>query len=474
MPTDAELLHRYASEKAQDAFAEFVRRNLGLVYSAALRRTGGRSQLAEEVAQKVFCDVSRKALALARHPSLAGWLHQSTRFAAIDALRAEWRQHSIANSVAAMHEHSAAPDTPPDWEKLRPILDEVLDTLGERDRDLLLMRHFQGLSHVQVAQRTGVSDNAARKRCDRALDKLRAALNRRGIHSTSAALGLLLTGLPLSAAPVGLSARIANLALATPPATGLSGLFVLITMNKLTTPILSAVLSTGLTSAVWSATHQDLSKDIQTQRDEYAQLKAATAADASPEGIAKIASDYERNAASIAAALPRQRHASSPTLATTPQPAKETSAHGYTDLGRSTALNAVMSFAWACDVCDPDVLGSLVYLDETTLAHAKKVLASMPESVRAQYPSPEAFYGFLLAAACIEAPPPNAELAKRMLTVVSLAEDRVASRRLGSDQNMHEFQHTADGWKYVLPDIAIDSLPSLLNSQTLAKLSQKK
>ena len=41
MPDDAELLRRYAGTRAEDAFAELVRRHLDGVYSAALRRVGG-------------------------------------------------------------------------------------------------------------------------------------------------------------------------------------------------------------------------------------------------------------------------------------------------------------------------------------------------------------------------------------------------------------------------------------------------
>lgn len=37
MTDDAELLRRYASDRAEDAFAELVRRYLDLVHSAALR-----------------------------------------------------------------------------------------------------------------------------------------------------------------------------------------------------------------------------------------------------------------------------------------------------------------------------------------------------------------------------------------------------------------------------------------------------
>jgi hypothetical protein len=42
-------LRRYARERAEAAFAELVRRHLGLVYGSALRRVNGNVALAEEV-----------------------------------------------------------------------------------------------------------------------------------------------------------------------------------------------------------------------------------------------------------------------------------------------------------------------------------------------------------------------------------------------------------------------------------------
>jgi len=471
MTTDAELLHRYANEQAQDAFAEFVSRHVGLVYAAALRRLGGHPELAEEVAQKVFTDASRKAGALARHPTLSGWLYQSTRYAATDALRSEIRRRRLAESLATMHDDSSPQDQSPDWDRLRPVLDEVMDELGEKERNLLLLRFFQGLSHAEVGSRLGLSENAARKRADRALDSLRKKLTRRGIPSTSAALGLMLTGLPLCAAPAGLAAGVTSAALATPPASGLAALLILTTMSKVTTPIIVAAAASGLTVLAWSATHKDLGPEILSQQADYKQLREATAKDASVSAVTTVAADYSGKASSIAEALDARAKASaSPANLSQGSQAQVPSPHGYNNQGRDTALDAVMTFAWACDLCDPTVLGEMVYLDDATRAHAAKVLATMPEAIRSRYPTPESFYGFLLAADCVEAPPPSAELARRLMNVVELGEGRIATRRMGSNVNHHEFQHTADGWKYVLPDVAIESLPGLLNSPVLNKL----
>src|ERR1043166_1202284 len=49
---DLQLLRQYCRDRDEDAFAEIVRRHLGLVRSAALRQVHS-SQLAEEVAQSV-------------------------------------------------------------------------------------------------------------------------------------------------------------------------------------------------------------------------------------------------------------------------------------------------------------------------------------------------------------------------------------------------------------------------------------
>ena len=54
--TDLQLLARYARHETEDAFAEIVRRHLGLVHSAALRQVRS-PELAEEVAQSVFTDL---------------------------------------------------------------------------------------------------------------------------------------------------------------------------------------------------------------------------------------------------------------------------------------------------------------------------------------------------------------------------------------------------------------------------------
>ena len=90
--TPAFLLREYVDRSSQSAFRELVDRHIDLVYSAALRQVRDR-HLADEVPQAVFILLARKAPILIHQPNvvLAGWLHESTRLTAKNALRAPAR-----------------------------------------------------------------------------------------------------------------------------------------------------------------------------------------------------------------------------------------------------------------------------------------------------------------------------------------------------------------------------------------------
>lgn len=212
MIEDTDLLRRYVEEKAEDAFAELVRRHIDLVYSVALRRLGGDVHLAQDAAQKVFVDLARKAPQLKERAVLTGWLYRSVHFAASDMVRAERRRRLREQESQAMQETSH-PVSEADWQKLRPMLDEALGELDDDDRDAVALRFFEQQAFGEIGRRLRLTEEAARKRVGRALDRLGAALSRRGVTSTAAALGLALTSQTLVAAPTGLAAAITGTAL---------------------------------------------------------------------------------------------------------------------------------------------------------------------------------------------------------------------------------------------------------------------
>lgn len=178
--TDGELLRRYARERSERAFEELVRRRVNLVYSAALRQVNNDKHLAEDVTQSVFTDLARRAAKLADHPSLTAWLYASTRFVAANIRRAEQRRAAREEEAHAMNAIHPTPEPEADWAQIRPLLDDAMHTLNAQDCEAVLLRHFERCSYAEIGSRFGMTEDGARMRVNRALEKLRGALAKRG------------------------------------------------------------------------------------------------------------------------------------------------------------------------------------------------------------------------------------------------------------------------------------------------------
>ena len=258
MRDDAELLRCYAAEGAEEVFAELVQRHVNFVYSAALRQVNGDAHLAADATQLVFTDLARKARALAGHQVLAGWLYTSTRYAARNLVRGERRRRareSEALQMENLEKEGAAPEL--DWPRVRPVLDEVINELGRTDREAVLLRFFEGRDYASVAAKLNLSPNTARMRVERALDKLRELLERRGVASTSAALGVALAGQAVAAAPAGLAATVTGAALAgAATATGTLAV-IFMSVTKLQMGAAAALAIAGATGFVVQAGDND-------------------------------------------------------------------------------------------------------------------------------------------------------------------------------------------------------------------------
>src|SRR6478735_5977668 len=214
MNHDTELLRRFVDERSEAAFTDLVQRHVGLVYHTALRRVGGDVQHAEDVTQTVFVALARQAPQLLRHPTLGGWLFVTAQNASAEFVRREQRRKAREATAQAMHlsDQPAAPV--PAADPLRPVLDDALMSLPADDRDAIVLRFFEQRSFADVGQALKLSEDAARKRVDRSLDKLQEVLRRRGIVTASAALGGALTAAGAGPAPTGLALQVAARAFA--------------------------------------------------------------------------------------------------------------------------------------------------------------------------------------------------------------------------------------------------------------------
>jgi len=253
---DIELLRQYARENSDDAFAALVSRHVNLVYSAALRKTGNPAA-AEEITQAVFVILAKKANGLLRHAALSGWLYQAARLTAANFLRTEIRRTRREHEA---YMQSLSNQTEPEiWPQIMPLLEDAMGRLGEKDRNALALRFFEGKSFQEIGTAFGVSENAARKRTNYALEKLRTYFSQCGVTSTTETIAGAISANSVQAAPVALAKAVTAMAIAkgaTASASTLTlikGALKIMAWTKMKTAVVAGVgilLAVGTTVAV--------------------------------------------------------------------------------------------------------------------------------------------------------------------------------------------------------------------------------
>jgi RNA polymerase sigma factor (sigma-70 family) len=159
------------------------------------------------VTQGAFIALARQASELVERATLAGWLHRTAQNIAAQTVRTIERRRAREQEAFAMSKQiSTLPDVW--WEQIEPHLDIALGELNDADRDALVLRYFHKKSAAEIATVLGVSDDAAQKRVNRAVEKLREVFAKNKITIGAGSLGILISANAVQAAPPGLAAQI--------------------------------------------------------------------------------------------------------------------------------------------------------------------------------------------------------------------------------------------------------------------------
>lgn len=258
--TDSQaLLVEYSEHGSESAFRELVARYIDLVYSTALRKVSGDAHLAQDVTQMVFLQLARKARRIPRNVPLGGWLHGATCNVAATVRRTERRRQKREEEALQMN--ALQNDSAGRLEQVTPILDDAISQLPNEDRVAILLRFFERRDFRSIGSALGTTEDAARMRVNRALQKLELILKRRGASISAAALSAALTAEAVAAAPAGLAASVAGSALAGVAAAGgiASSAFKIMVMSKLKLGTISAVVIGGLVASL-VVQHQSLAR----------------------------------------------------------------------------------------------------------------------------------------------------------------------------------------------------------------------
>lgn len=219
------LIAEFNARRDEDAFAALVRQHVNLVFATALRQVGD-AGAAEEIAQNVFMALAESCGKLGSHPTIAGWLYQTTLNKSREWLRSELRRRHREQVAVTLESANAEGDSV--WSPLVPLLDEALLKLSEPDRLAVIMHYMEGRAFREVGSTLGISEDGARKRVNRCLDELASFFRRHGFTVPLASSVAPVFALSLHTAPAGLAASVTSTALAATHAAASTSTFTLI------------------------------------------------------------------------------------------------------------------------------------------------------------------------------------------------------------------------------------------------------
>jgi RNA polymerase sigma factor (sigma-70 family) len=246
---------RGEGSRADDAFQKIVERYVNLVHVSALRQVRDFA-LAEDVTQAVFIVLWNKSATVRDAAALPAWLLSVTHWVARDAIKRRTIRHRHEQQAAALNGTNAMnTDASVDFNVLAANLDGALNRLPPADRSIVAMRYLSGRSFKEVSESMGISEEAARKRSSRALERLRDLLSKHGVHSAADLLENSLAQLALLPAAVSTGALTEKIVAACHGSAGASATAaalsktaqLVITMSKIKT---AAVVATALVLAL--------------------------------------------------------------------------------------------------------------------------------------------------------------------------------------------------------------------------------
>jgi RNA polymerase sigma factor (sigma-70 family) len=279
--TDQQLVQEYARNRSEAAFTEIVRRHVDLVYSAAMRMVRD-AQLAEDVTQATFLALAQNAGRLEEHCVLSGWLHRTARNLAVKIVRSDVRRRAREQEAVAMNELQArkADDV---WEHIAPHLDDALLQLREPDRSVLMLRYFERKSAQQLAEIMGTTPEAAQKRTNRAVERLRRLFAKRGVTVGAGGLVAIVSANAVQSAPAGLAASISTAAGSAATAAATAAITKTIAMTTTQKLLAAAVVAGCLVTPLWfeqnaQAKFDTQKKLLQERTDRLGELQTGNVA----------------------------------------------------------------------------------------------------------------------------------------------------------------------------------------------------
>jgi len=174
--TDTDLFVRLQNGET-NALAILYDRHAGLVYGISCQLLGNTAE-AEDLTQDVFLTLTKECPYDPQRGSLRTYLRILTRSRALDRLRLRVRRQRVRNQE--LNENAKVLSESPmeevvQIERSKEVL-SALEQLSTKEREVLRMAYYQGLSQSEIARRLDTALGTVKSRTRRGLLKLRQAL----------------------------------------------------------------------------------------------------------------------------------------------------------------------------------------------------------------------------------------------------------------------------------------------------------
>jgi RNA polymerase sigma factor (sigma-70 family) len=181
---DDELLKQFRAGDTQ-AFEAILDRYSRPIYNFTYRFLGN-AEDADDATQQTFIQAYESLPAARAETPLRPWLFQVARNKSIDMLR---RRRSVALSALEREDEDRpdveVPDTGPlpdeiyEHEELQELLQEAIEALPLRTREVVVMRYVGELTFAEIGEAMSMPENTAKTLFQRAKPLLRSFLGRR-------------------------------------------------------------------------------------------------------------------------------------------------------------------------------------------------------------------------------------------------------------------------------------------------------
>ena len=151
---------------------------------AYCRRMLGNPVEAEDVSQTVFAQALQDLGRLSAPHIAHVWLRGIARHRCLDRLRARRRDLQLiaSDELCSLVDRPSPVELASDDPRIARALDECLDCLDARSREVLVLRYHDELSFEEISKLTSDTPGALRVRLARTLPALRRCLESKGVH----------------------------------------------------------------------------------------------------------------------------------------------------------------------------------------------------------------------------------------------------------------------------------------------------